>query len=315
MLEPFGRIDTDKDLEKRLLKYCRLKKGEVWIDKKRGHKVGVLDATVEEDVRKLFGKEKSSLAIQDPPYNVVVGNKNSKALSKVEMENYINFSRMWIENNIKVLSKDASFYLWLGADQRDSFQPLAEMILLMREFPELKSRCLITMRNQRGYGTQKNWMALRQECLYYIKGHPTFNVEAEYTDIPKVLRGYYKKINGKKKENIERSKSEYIRAGNVWIDIQQVFYLMKENVPGCYAQKPIKAIDRIIRASSNEGAIITDFFAHSGTTLIAGERNNRKVFTMDLNPVFAELTIRRLEHFRKTGELGFQCMNPFENLK
>ena len=53
------------------------------------------------------------------------------------------------------------------------------------------------MRNQRGYGTQKNWMAVRQELLYYIKGKPNFNIDAEYTDIPKVMNGYYKKVNGK----------------------------------------------------------------------------------------------------------------------
>jgi site-specific DNA-methyltransferase (adenine-specific) len=44
------------------------------------------------------------------------------------------------------------------------------------------------MRNQRGYGTQKNWMAIRQECLYYVKGEPNFTVQ--YTDIPKILRRY-----------------------------------------------------------------------------------------------------------------------------
>ena len=88
----------------------------------------------------------------------------------------------------------------------------------------LSSRSFITMRNQRGYGTQKNWMAIRQELLFYTKGNPDFNVEADYTDIPKILKGYYKKVNGKKTENLERGKSEFIRAGNVWVDVQQVFY-------------------------------------------------------------------------------------------
>jgi hypothetical protein len=30
-------------------------------------------------------------------------------------------------------------------------------------------------------------MAVRQELLYYTKGSPVFNVDAEYTDIPKIL--------------------------------------------------------------------------------------------------------------------------------
>ena len=46
---------------------------------------------------------------------------------------------------------------------------------------------------------------------------------------------------------------------------------MEENVNGCYAQKPLKAIKRIIEASSNENNIVLDFFSHSGTTLLASE--------------------------------------------
>ena len=114
-------------------------------------------------------------------------------------------------------------------------------------------RSFITLRNQRGYGTQKNWMAVRQELLYYVKGSPIFNVDAEYTDIPKILRGYYKEVNGQITENMQRSRSENIRAGNVWVDVQQVFYRMEENVSGCYAQKPLKSIDRIIRATPLRG--------------------------------------------------------------
>ena len=168
------------------------------------------------------------------------------------------------------------------------------------------------MRNQRGYGTQKNWMAVRQELLYYVKGDPAFNVDAEYTDIPKILRGYYKEVDGQLTENLQRSKSETIRAGNVWVDVQQVFYRMEENVSGCYAQKPLKSTDRIIKASSAPGDIIIDFFAHSGTTLLAAEINERRCMTMDIDPIFCEITIRRLEHFRRTGRTGWQNGHAFE---
>ena len=167
------------------------------------------------------------------------------------------------------------------------------------------------MRNQRGYGTQKNWMDVRQELIYYVRGNPTFNVEAEYTDIPKILRGYYKEVNGEVTENLQRSKSEYIRAGNVWVDVQQIFYRMEENVNGCYAQKPLKACERIVKASSCEGDLVLDFFAHSGSTALCCEILSRRCLTADIDPVFCEITIRRLEHYRRTGQLGWQNSNPF----
>ena len=312
--EKIARIDGNDKIRRLIEPYCRLKYGEIWEDSLRGHRVGCLDAASEKDVSALMGEEKAVLAVQDPPYNVIVGRENSGNLGKISIEEYIAFSRKWVRNTIGTLSDDAHLYIWLGADQNEGFQPLPDFMMMMREFKELKTRSFITMRNQRGYGTQKNWMALRQELLYYIKGRPDFNVEAEYTDIPKILRGYYKEVSGKITENLERSKSPNIRAGNVWVDIQQVFYRMEENVPGSYAQKPLKAIERIISAGSKPGDLITDFFAHAGTTLIAAEKLKRKCFTMDIDPIFAEITIRRLERYRKTGKTGWQTANPFPEI-
>jgi len=88
---------------------------------------------------------------------------------------------------------------------------------------------------------------------------------------------------------------------------------MEENVSGCYAQKPLKCIDRIIRASSSPDDLVIDFFAHSGTTLLAAEILNRRCFTIELDPIYAEITIRRLERFRATGKLGWQNGHPFED--
>jgi site-specific DNA-methyltransferase (adenine-specific) len=310
--EKLTRLDIDEELREKILPYCRLKKGEIWKDSNGKHKVGVLDATNPADTQKLFDKEKVQLVINDPPYNVVVGNVNTQNLSKINIEEYIKFSRKWGANVISVLDKDASLYIWLGADQNDGFQPLPEFMIMMREFEELKTRSFITMRNQRGYGTQKNWMSVRQELLYYIKGNPPFKVI--YTDIPKILGGYYKKVNGEISDNFERSKSEFIRPGNVWVDIQQVFYRMEENVPGAYAQKPLKAISRIIETSSKKNDLVADFFSHSGVTLLASEMLGRKCYAMEIDPVFAELSIRRLEHYRKTGKIGWQWNNPFPEL-
>jgi site-specific DNA-methyltransferase (adenine-specific) len=301
---PLPRLDTSPELRKLLLPCCRLKPGEIWEDPQQKHRVGCLDATDPEAVRGLIGSLVPRLAIQDPPYNLV-------AFARRSIEEYVEWSRRWVRITHTVLAKNASLYVWLGADQSDGFQPLADFMVMMRQEP-FAPRSFITMRNQRGYGTQKNWMAVRQELLYYTKGNPVFNVEAEYTDIPKILRGYYKKVNGVVTENLERSKADTIRAGNVWVDIQQVFYRMEENVSGCYAQKPLNSVERIVRASSNKGDLILDLFAHSGSTLLAAEILDRSCLTSDIDPVFCEIAIRRLEHYRRTGRLGWQNGHPFE---
>jgi site-specific DNA-methyltransferase (adenine-specific) len=313
--EQLPRLDSAPQLREKLLPFCRLQYGDVWKDKVSGHKVAVLDAENAKDIKKLVGRQKPVLAINDPPYNVVVGNKNTKALFKKNTVEYDQFSSLWLNNVLNHMAQDASFYVWLGADLKNGFHPIPEFIGLMREQTGWKPRNWITLRNQRGYGTQKNWMWIRQELLYYTRGNPPFHIEAEYTDIPKTLKGYYKEINGKRTENLERGKHDTIRAGNVWLDIQQVFYRMQENVPGCYAQKPLKSIERIIQSGSNEQDCIVDLFCHSGTTLLAGERLHRKVFTCDNDPIYAEIAIRRLERFRKEGKTGWQWHTPFPEVK
>ena len=87
--EKLKRLDLDSELRDKITPYCRLGYGDVWEDPVRGHKVGVLDAAKIEDVNALAGNEKAKLIINDPPYNVVVGNANTVGLSKTSIENYI----------------------------------------------------------------------------------------------------------------------------------------------------------------------------------------------------------------------------------
>ncbi|MCH7990193.1 MAG: site-specific DNA-methyltransferase [Planctomycetes bacterium] len=302
---PLPRLDEDSEIRTQLLSHCRLSPGEVWKDPDGKHRVACADATNENHVAALMEADKATLAIHDPPYNLV-------AFERRTVDEFIEWCKRWVSLTARCLSTDASLYVWLGADQNSHFQPLPQFMVMMENIGLFKSRSFLTMRNQRGYGTQNNWMAVRQELLYYTKGSPYF--EVQYTDIPKILRGYYKDVGGERTENLQRSKSENIRPGNVWVDIQQVFYRMQENVSGCYAQKPLKAIDRIVTASSKTGDFVLDFFSHSASTLLSCERLGRNCLTADIDPIYCEITIRRLEHYRKTGLLGWQNGHAFEDV-
>ncbi|PIS14468.1 site-specific DNA-methyltransferase [Candidatus Shapirobacteria bacterium CG09_land_8_20_14_0_10_39_12] len=292
----------------KITKLPTLKYGTIWEDPIKGHRIGCLDATNKKDVIKLMNGRKSVLAIQDPPYNLNL----NKEFKELPIKEYISWSEKWVDNTIEILEENASLYVWLGGDIKNGLQPLVDFVLMMRNKP-VKLKNFITLRKQRGYGTQKNWMSVRQELLYYVKNNPFFNVKAEYTNIPKILRGYYKTVGGKLTETMERSKSPYIRAGNVWVDIQQVFYLLEEHVEGCYTQKPLKAIARIIDASSNKNDPIVDFFAHSGSTLLQAEISNRKCYTMDISPIYCKITLARLLHYRNTGKTGWGRIKIIKN--
>src|SRR4030067_2307741 len=96
--EDLQRIDTNQLIKELLLPHCRLEYGDIWQDSARGHKVGCLDGSSEKDIQMLMGNAKSILAVQDPPYNVVVGNNNTQRLGQVAVADYIDWSRRGSKN-------------------------------------------------------------------------------------------------------------------------------------------------------------------------------------------------------------------------
>ena len=112
--EQVKRLDLDQETRGSILPLCRLAYGEIWEDSVSGHRVGVLDATKLDDVKSIMRGEKSPLMINDPPYNVKVGNANTRNLSKTSLETYLDFSKRWVSNAIAVLAPDAHFYVWMG---------------------------------------------------------------------------------------------------------------------------------------------------------------------------------------------------------
>jgi len=63
---------------------------------------------------------------------------------------------------------------------------------------------------------------------------------------------------------------------------------------GYPTQKPLRLLERIIRASSNPGDLVADFFGGSGTTAVAAERLGRRHLLVDTNPDAIRITRERL---------------------
>lgn len=62
-------------------------------------------------------------------------------------------------------------------------------------------------------------------------------------------------------------------------------------------QKPVECMRRPILNNSNPGQAVYDPFLGSGTTLIAAETTGRACYGMELNPLYVDIAVRRLEAF------------------
>ena len=80
---------------------------------------------------------------------------------------------------------------------------------------------------------------------------------------------------------------------DVWIDIPPINSQAKERV-GYPTQKPLALLDRIIKASSNEGEVVFDPFCGCATTLVAADRLQRDWIGVDISAKAAELVVERI---------------------
>ncbi|MXY51182.1 MAG: hypothetical protein F4Y86_01440, partial [Gammaproteobacteria bacterium] len=80
---------------------------------------------------------------------------------------------------------------------------------------------------------------------------------------------------------------------DVWTDIP--IALGKERL-GYPTQKPLALLERIIKASSNEGDMVLDPFCGCATTLVAADRLQRKWAGIDLSPLAVKLVNDRITH-------------------
>ena len=98
-------------------------------------------------------------------------------------------------------------------------------------------------------------------------------------------------------------------AQNFWTDISPINSQAGEAL-GYSTQKPEALIERIVKASSNEGDLVADFFCGSGTTAAVAEKLGRKWIATDLGKFAIHTTRKRLigvQRERKTANKPFRA--------
>lgn len=80
---------------------------------------------------------------------------------------------------------------------------------------------------------------------------------------------------------------------NVWVDIDAINSQALQDT-GYATQKPEALLERIIKASSNQGDLVADFFCGSGTTAAVAEKLGRKWIAADLGKFAIHTTRKRM---------------------
>lgn len=221
------------------------------------------DSTNKLDVQKLMGGERADLLITDPPYNVAYEGKTAK---KMKIENDSMSADQFYDFIYAALS-NAEETLTPGSSfyvwYAGSAPTTAELYKAIRDTNLLIKQQLIWNKSAMALGRQ-DYQWKHEPCLYGWKDggpHHWYSDRKQTTVL-----------------NFDKPVASRLHP----------------------TMKPIPLFDYQIKNSSKPGDRILDIFGGSGTTLMACQQNGRKSYTMEYDPHYVDVIIKRWEDF--TGE-------------
>lgn len=274
-----GEFDPEK--EKADIKEVTTRPGD--IIELGGHRLICGDSTKPETLAKLFGDERASMIISDPIYNISVdynggiGGKQDYGGtvddSKTDTE-YKDFLKKSMEAALAVTKKDAHVFYW-------SDQTYIWLIqTLYRELGLTNKRVCLWLKNSQNPVPGVAFNKCYEPCTYGVRGKPY------------VVRGV-NKLNEVMNPEMTTGNNLLQEAAD-HIDVWMVKRLAGKDYEHS-TMKPPEVYEKAIRRCTKFNDIVLDSFSGSGSTIMAGEKLSRRVYAVEIEPIFCDLTIRRYE--------------------
>lgn len=278
-------FDADKEVEK--IETPVAQYGDVY--ELGRHRLMCGDSSKSEDVKKLMGGVLADMVFTDPPYNVNYSGRGKSTSNTIKNDNMDEaaFREMlvaWFKSYREAMKPEAPMYCCYASRTH-------------REFEDALNANGFEVRNQiiwvkkvasMGWGDYR-W---KHEPILYChqKGAtmPFYGDRKQYTEWTEELSD---------EELLKKVKAMVTKEEEGDSTVWRLHREMKYDHP---TQKPLKLVSIAIRNSSKRGDIVLDLFGGSGSTLIAADQLNRTAFTMELDPKYVDIIIKRWEKI--TGE-------------
>ena len=241
------------------------------------------------------------LLIVDPPYNLAKDYHGNK-FNRKSQDEYREYTVRWLEKVIPLLNETASIYVC--CDWKSS------LVIgdVLHNYFRVQNR--ITWQREKGRAAKANWKNGMEDVWFATMGKSyTFNLD-NVKIRKKVVAPY--KVDGKPKDWEETEDGNFRNTcpSNFWDDISIPYWSMPENTAHP-TQKPEKLIAKMILASSNEGDIIFDPFAGSGTTAVTAKKLNRNFIVIEQNELYGAWAQKRLEMAEEDKNIQGYCDGVF----
>lgn len=252
------------------------------------HRLMCGSSTDRSDVEKLMNGKLARMVFTDPPYMVdykspAGGSYNGGKYKhhdgqifndNLSTEDALQFYKEVAANIYEFSDKDATLYWWYASRN----QAINEEALKSAGIHI--SQIIIWV---------KNGLVLSHGQLYHRAYEPCMVGWKKGNSI------YKNKLVVNMKDVWTLSASELAEMADVWYENRDSTSNYEHPT-----QKPTALASRALKRSSQIGDLVVDLFGRSGSTLIACENNNRKCYTMELDPAYCDVIRKRFA--RLNGE-------------
>lgn len=237
---------------------------------------------------RLFGSERASMIYSDPPYNINVdynggiGGKQQYGGNVLDTRTdaeYREFIAKTMAAALSVAKPDTHVFYW--SDQTY----IGLMQDLYRELGIVNKRVCLWLKNSQNPVPSVAFNKCYEPCTYGVRGKPYI---------------------AKSIQNLNEVLNKEITTGNSLIEetLDHLDVWMVKRLSGKEYEhatsKPPKLHEKAIRRCTKPGEIILDSFSGSGSTMIAAEQLKRRVYAVELEPIFCDLAIKRYEKLTGT---------------
>ena len=242
------------------------------------------DSTKKSDVAALMDGMLADLVVTDPPYNVNYEGSDGKTIQNDNLpeEQFRAFLVAAFRRMREVMKPGTPFYIWHAETVGGAFrQATNEALGKVRQM-------LVWNKNSFTMGHQ-DYQWKHEACIYGWTDGATHYFVDDRTQAT-VIEDKHIDIGKMKKEEM-RDLLREIFSDKISTTV------LDENKPARNADhptmKPLKLLARLVKNSSRKGDIVLDTFGGSGSTLITCEQLGRKCYTMELDPKYADVIVKR----------------------
>jgi site-specific DNA-methyltransferase (adenine-specific) len=236
----------------------------------------------------------ADLAFADPPFNI--GYDYDVYDDRKGAEDYLDWTRRWGRELVRLLKPTGTFWLAIGDEYA------AELKLIFQRELGLTCRNWVVWYYTFGIHCTKKFSRSHAHLFYFVKDarHFTFNDDA--VRVPSARQLVYADARahprGRVPDDTWILRPQDLPDGfrpeeDTWY-FPRVCGTFKERTGWHGCQMPEQLLGRIVRVCSNEGELVLDPFAGSGTTLAVARKLNRRWLGFELSAEYARQAEARL---------------------